>query len=317
LRALNAGSAEEVRPLAGGTDLLPLMKAHIASPNRLVNLKRIPELSRAIEPHAGGIRIGALATLADLEQHPLIGREYELLAQAAASAATPQLRNMATVGGTLLQRPRCWYYRNTHFHCWLKGGDTCHARNGENAFHAVFDTGPCRAVHPSDVACALAALDAEVEIRRPSGVRRLALHDFMMPPTEERRAETMLRAGEVLLGVHVAPLAPGARSIYLKVMDRAAWAFATVSCAAIVQMRAGAVEDIRMVLGGVATVPWPVTLAMQPLLGTRPNDAAIAAAARTALAAAEPLRMNGYKLPLVEALMRRAVRSLTADDVSS
>lgn len=316
LRALREGNADEVRPLAGGTDLLPLMKAQITQPRLLVNLKRVSELPRTIEENAGGIRIGALATLADLEQHPLIGRDYALLAQAAGSAATPQLRNLATVGGTLLQRPRCWYFRNRHFHCWLKGGDSCHARSGENALHAIFDTGPCRAVHPSDVACALAALEATVEIRGPKGSRQLALRDLMIPPAEKRRVETTLQAGEVVLAMHLPPLAPGTGSVYLKVMDRAAWAFATVSCAAIVRMRAGTIEDLRVVLGGVAAVPWSVTAAMQPLVGTRPDEAALAAAARAALADAEPLRMNGYKLPLAEALIRRALRGLTVGDVA-
>jgi xanthine dehydrogenase YagS FAD-binding subunit len=312
LQTLRESTGEEVRPLAGGTDLLPLMKARIVQPRLLVNLKRLAELPRGIDSDASGIRIGALATLADVEQHPLLGRDYAVLAQAAGSAATPQLRNMATVGGTLLQRPRCWYFRSPHFHCWLKGGETCHARDGENAFHAIFDTGPCQAVHPSDVACALAALDAAIEIVGSQGVREVPLHALMAPPAESRRVETTLQADEVVRAVALPPVQPGVRSIYLKSMDRAAWSFATVSCAAIVHMRADGVEDIRVVLGGVAAIPWPVTLAMQPLLGTRPDEAAIAAAARQALADAEPLRMNGYKIPLAEALVRSAVRTLTA-----
>ena len=310
VHALRGSSADAARLLAGGTDLLPLMKARIAAPRLLVSLKRATDLPRSIEADDRGLRIGALATLAEIEQHAGIVHDWPVLAQAAASAATPQLRNMATVGGTLLQRPRCWYFRNERFHCWLKGGAECTARAGENAFHALFETGPCRAVHPSDVACALVALDAQVEVRAAKGTRSIALGAFFAPPTDERRRETMLGAHEVVLAVRVPRPARGTHSVYLKAMDRAAWAFATVSVAAVLRSNTnGLIDEIAVVLGGVAAVPWRVDAA-QALKGVRADDAAIGAVAREALAGADPLRMNAYKVPLAEALIRRALTML-------
>jgi xanthine dehydrogenase YagS FAD-binding subunit len=312
VHALRGASAEEARLLAGGTDLLPLMKAHIAAPRLLVSLKQVADLPRDIVLDAKGLRIGALATLADIERHPDIARQFATLAQAAGTAATAQLRNMATLGGTLLQRPRCWYFRNESFHCWLKGGTECHARGGENGLHALFDTGPCRAVHPSDVACALMALDAQVEVRSARAARSVALREFFAPPSAERRVETLLGAREVVTGVRIPRTAAGFRSIYLKAMDRAVWAFATVSVAAAARVVADRLEDLRVVLGGVAAVPWPVEQALRSIEGTRPDEASIAEAARNALAGAEPLRMNGYKVPLAESLVRRALHALCA-----
>ncbi len=310
VHAMRSASADEARLLAGGTDLLPLMKSHIAAPRLLVSLKRVADLPRDIIVDAEGLRIGALATLADVERHPTIEQSFTALAQAAGSAATPQLRNMATIGGTLLQRPRCWYFRNESFHCWLKGGNECTARDGENGLHALFDTGPCRAVHPSDVACALMALDARVELRTARAARSVPLRAFLAPPTDERRVETTLGAREVVTAVRIPRPASSARSVYLKVMDRAVWAFAVVSVAAFARIESGRFEDLRVVLGGVAAVPWPVEAAVQNLQGVHPDAESIAQAARDAVASAEPLRMNGYKVPLAQNLIRRALHAL-------
>jgi xanthine dehydrogenase YagS FAD-binding subunit len=310
VQAMRGASAEEARLLAGGTDLLPLMKTGVAEPRLLVSLKRVADLPRDIDIDGSDLRIGALATLADIERHPHIGRDFAVLAQAAGSAATPQLRNMATLGGTLLQRPRCWYFRNEAFHCWLKGGDECMARSGENGQHALFETGPCRAVHPSDVACALLALDARVELRSGSATRTVALRDFFAPPTAQRRVETTIGQRDVITAVRVPQPLAGFRSVYLKAMDRAAWAFALVSVAAAARCNDGRLEELRIVLGGVAAIPWRVDQAMSALRDTRPDEEAIATAAREALATAEPLRMNGYKVPLAENLIRRALRIL-------
>jgi xanthine dehydrogenase YagS FAD-binding subunit len=310
MHAMRGAAVDEARLLAGGTDLLPLMKTRIATPRLLVSLKRVVDLPRDIVLDAEGLRIGALATLADIERHPDIVRDFAALAQAAGSAATPQLRNMATLGGTLLQRPRCWYFRNESFHCWLKGGSECTARDGENGLHALFDTGPCRAVHPSDVACALMALDARVELRTARAVRSVPVREFIVPPTDERRVETTLGGREVVTAVWLPRPAAGSRSIYLKAMDRAVWAFAIVSVAASARVESGRCGDLRVVLGGVATVPWPVEEAIRGLQGATPDVESIAQAARDALAGAEPLRMNGYKVPLAQNLIRRALQAL-------
>jgi len=226
------------------------------------------------------------------------------------SAATPQLRNMATLGGTLLQRPRCWYYRNPHFRCWLKGGSECNARAGQNQLHAIFDTGICRAVHPSDVACALALFDAEVCVQAADRKRAVPIGAFIAPPEDARRTETLLGPDELVVSVHVPAPPHGQRSVYLKVMDRAAWAFATVSVAGSMRCENDRIAAVAMVLGGVATVPWPITAHLQSVVGEAPTDAAFAAAARAALADAEPLGMNAYKVALAQSLVRRALRAL-------
>ena len=302
------------RPLAGGTDLLTLMKADIAAPSRLVDIKRVAGLAGGVEETAQGVTLGTLTTLTEIETHPLIKQRYTLLAEAAAVAATPQLRNMATLGGNLLQRPRCWYFRNPRFHCWLKGGDECQARDGENQLHALFGGGPCYAVHPSDLAPALMALDAEVRLRGADGERTLPIAEFFALPVEERRTEAVVSSDELLLSIHIPPLPDGTRSTYLKAMDRKVWAFALAGVAAVIRVGAGRrIEDARLTLSGVAPIPWRAVDAEQQLIGSEASEELFARIAETALAGAEPLEHNAYKLPLARALIRRALTTLTAD----
>jgi xanthine dehydrogenase YagS FAD-binding subunit len=324
-----------VQPLAGGTDLLTLMKADVAAPVRLVNVKRVAELTRGVEETSEGLVIGALTTVADLESNAAVRERYPALAEAVSLAASPQLRNMATIGGNLLQRPRCWYFRNTLFHCWLKGGDECHARDGENEQHALFgydgddgdSTGasapgaeragqgrgsPCVAVHPSDPANALLALDAEVRLRGQDGERTLPLAEFFALPTGDRRTETVIRPDELLLSVRIPAPAEGTRSTYLKAMDRKIWAFALVGVAAVLRVDAGRIADARIVLGGVAPIPWRAVEAERVLAGQPPGDDLFTRAAGAALSDARPLAHNAYKLPLARNLLRRALAALAA-----
>jgi xanthine dehydrogenase YagS FAD-binding subunit len=300
-----------VQPLAGGTDLLTLIKADVAAPSRLVNVKRIAGLRGGIEETADGLVLGALTTLAEIEMSPVVRQRYPVLAEAAAVAATPQLRNMATIGGNLLQRPRCWYFRNPRIHCWLKGGEECQARDGENQFHALIDESPCVAVHPSDLAPALVALDAEVRLRGPDGERRVPLTEFFAPPVDGRRAESVIRSDELVLSVRIPPAPAGARSTYLKAMDRKIWAFALVGAAAVVRMDGRRIAHARLVLGGVAPIPWRVVGAERVLTGGEPSDDLFDRAADEALADATPLRRNAYKVPLAKALIRRALAAIT------
>ncbi|HMQ32449.1 MAG TPA: FAD binding domain-containing protein, partial [Chloroflexaceae bacterium] len=258
------------RPLAGGTDLLTLMKADLVAPGELINIKQVADLPRGISAGAGGLAIGALTTLSAIERDPLVRRDYPALAEAAGLAATPQLRNMATIGGNLLQRPRCWYFRSPDVRCWLQGGDECQARDGENQLHALFDVSPCVAVHPSDLATALVALDAAVRLRGPGGERALPLAELLAPPTDERRTETTLAADELVLSVELPARPEGARGTYLKAMDRKVWAFALVGVAAVLRMGGPGgrrVEEARLVLGGVAPVPWRAAAAEAVLAG--------------------------------------------------
>lgn len=305
-----------VQPLAGGTDLLTLMKADVAAPSRLVNIKRVEGLRAGLEETAEGVTLGALTTLSEIETDPVIRQRYPLLSEAAALAATPQLRNMATLGGNLLQRPRCWYFRNPLFHCWLKGGDDCPAHDGRNQLHALFGGGPCYAVHPSDLAPALLALDATVTVRGQSGERTVPLAELFALPVEDRRTETTIGRDELLLSVQIPALPDGTRSTYFKAMERKVWAFALVGVAALVRLGGPdgrQIEAARLVLGGVAPVPWRVAAAEQELVGAEAGEGLFARAAEVALADAEPLHHNAYKVPLAKSLIRRALTMLTDD----
>jgi xanthine dehydrogenase YagS FAD-binding subunit len=298
------------RFLAGGTDLLPLMKADVVRPTTLVDIKRADGLPNRIEARDGGLVLGALTTLGEIERHPEIGQRYQALAEAVSQAATPQLRNMATIGGNLLQRPRCWYFRSSLFHCWLKGGTECHARDGENQHHALMGESPCVATHPSDAATALIALGASVRLHGSGGERSLAVEELFAEPTDDRRTETVLGPDELLLDVTLPAPTPGARSTYLKAMDRKVWAFALVGVAATLRLDGGTVADARLVLSGVSAIPWRARPAEQALIGERATPELLARAAEIAVANARPLEHNGYKVPLARNLVRRALTDL-------
>lgn len=319
---------ETPRLLAGGTDLITLMKPHLTNPAQLIDIKRLDDLPRGIHETPSGqngeretsgpsVTLGALTTLTEIEQSALLQARYTALAQAAALAATPQLRNMATLGGNLLQRPRCWYFRQEVFHCWLKGGDQCHAYDGQNQHHALFGGGPCYAAHPSDLPAALLALDAGVRLRSQAGERTLSLADFYALPEPARRQETRIADDEIILSVHLPPQPNGARSLYLKAMDRKIWAFALVGVAAAMQVVDGQIAHVRLVLNGVAPIPWRVPAAEQILAGQAPSAALFDQAAEAALAEAKPLAHNGYKVPLARSLITRALTSLAGEHAAA
>ncbi len=299
--------AEQPRLLAGGTDLLTLMKGGIAAPSQLIDIKRLPELDNTIAPSPQGTRIGALTTLAQLEDDPVIRDTHPALAEAAGLAASPQLRNMATIGGNLLQRPRCWYFRNDMVSCWLKGGDDCPARDGENQHHAIFGDSPCVAVHPSDLATALVALGADVRIQGADGERTLPLEEFFVPPTDERRRENVLEQMDVITAITIPNRPASAQSTYLKAMDRKVWAFAQVGVGAMLVIKEQRITEARLVLGGVALAPWRATGAEEILTGAAPERELFERAAQVALEGAAPLSHNGYKVPLAKALITRAL----------
>lgn len=297
------------RPLAGGTDLLTLMKADLAAPEALVAVRRL--LPRGVDAQNGTVTLGAGTLLADIEAHPDLNARFTALAQAAALAASPQLRNMATLGGNLLQRPRCWYFREAAMKCWLKGGDTCLARDGQNQRHAVFGTSPCVAVHPSDLATALCAFDAGLSIRGPSGERTVSLEEFFALPAEDRRTENTLGSHELILSISVPAHPPETRSIYLKAMDRAAFSFALVAVAAVVRLSPERrIGHARIVLGGVAPIPWRARAAEAVLLGQEATRERIRDAAAAAVAGAVPLRLNAWKITLARALVERSLNAL-------
>lgn len=310
--ALLANDSAAARPLAGGTDLLTLMKGEIVAPDHLVDIKRLTDLTDEIAVTEHGLEIGALATLAELETDPFVTGLAPALAQAAGLAATPQLRHMATIGGNLLQRPRCWYFRDAQVPCWLKGGADCPAREGENQLHALFDESPCVAVHPSDPATALVALDAEIVVRGPSGERAVPADEFFRAPDDARRTENTLGDNELITAVRIPTRPDGTRSTYLKAMDRKVWAFALVGVAVSIAVTDGAISHARIVLGGVANTPRRAREAEQALIGLRASDEAIAQAADAAVAGAQALEHNAYKIPLARALVVQALDACLA-----
>jgi xanthine dehydrogenase YagS FAD-binding subunit len=296
------------RPLAGGTDLLTEMQADIVAPERLVSLQRLPGL-RGVTKNAGGLRIGALTTLSDLERNPDVrDGPYAALALAARSAASPQLRNAATIGGNLLQDARCWYYRGP-FNCWLKGGEECYARNGEHHLHTLFQQSPCVAPQPGDPATALLALDAQVNIQGTDGARSIALLDLLAPPTDTRRKLHTLGPSELIVGLTL-PERNGWRSVYHKAMERAVYAFALAGVAAAVRMDGEKVAEARIALGGVANTPVPAETAAASLIGQPLTQETIAIAAARAIDGAQPLPQTTYKQELVVRMVTAALQAL-------
>jgi xanthine dehydrogenase YagS FAD-binding subunit len=300
------------RPLAGGQDLLTTMKDYVTRPTRLVNLKGIRGLDRVEGTAAKGLHVGALVTLAALEEHPEVRAAFPGLAEAAGSVASPQIRNLGTVGGNLCQRPRCWYFRLENVVCIKKGGDTCYAAAGQNKYNAIFGGGPSYIVHPSDLAPMLAALGASARIRGPRGERTVALGDFFTLPSQGNvRRENVLANDEILLEVTLPPAAAGLRSTYLKFKEKESMDFAMSAVAAAgVPGPNGSLGDVRIVLGGVAPVPWRAAKAEAYVSGRPLTPEVLAETARLALDGAEPLEHNAYKVPLTQTLVRRALARL-------
>ncbi len=298
--------------LAGGTDLIGLIRSGLAEPDRLVDLTGIDGLRGWTREKGKGLRIGALTPLSELETSPQLRKLAPMIAESLREAATPQLRNMGTVGGNLLQRNRCWYFRDEAVPCWLKGGTRCFAAEGENRYHAILGAADCVMVAPSDLAPALIAYDAEVELASSIGRRSVKLGQFFVTPSGRQRKEHAIRRGELITSVRIADSALERRGTFIKAMDRKAWSFALVSVAAAARVRDGKAHDVRIVLGGVAPVPWRVPAAEKPLEGGALDDNACLAAADAILAGAQPLRDNGYKVTLARELIRRALRSLVA-----
>lgn len=306
LLANKGGSA---RIIAGGTDILGELKEGVISPTMLVSVANIPVL-QSIAVDTESVRIGAAATLADIEAHPHINSDYAALAQAAASVATPQIRNVGTLGGNVCQRPRCWYYRSPLFDCRKKGGECCFAHDGANKFHAIFGGAVCPAVHPSDTAVALLALGADAVIASASGERILPIARFFAPPEVDVRYENVLRAGEALTAVRIPKRAAGFRSVYLKAKERQAMDFALASVALALDVSGGRIGGARIALGGVAPVPYTAREAASALDGRRVSDVDADRIGRIAVQDAKPLSDNGYKVRLAAGLVARAVRTL-------
>jgi xanthine dehydrogenase YagS FAD-binding subunit len=298
----------KVSIIAGGTDLLGEMKDNLASPERLVPVRHLTEL-QGIKATSSGLRIGAATLLADVVENPMVQERAALLAMAAGKIGTPQIRNMGTIGGNLCQRPRCWYYRN-NFPCYKHGGNTCFSAAGENDYHAILEGGPSYIVHPSDSAPALVALGATAHISTGSRERTVPMEKFFVTPRENVRRENVLQANEILTAIDVPTAPAGAKAVYVKEMVREIWDFALCSVAAMVTVKNGVVADVRIVLGGVAPIPYRALKAEAALTGKPLTEANATAAGVAATDGARPLGKNGYKVPLTQAIVKRALLSL-------
>ena len=293
---------------AGGIDLLDQLKEHLLEPSRVVDLRSVSGLDEIVALPDGGLRIGAAVTLAKVAAHGTIRRTHAALAEACGSAASPQIRNVATIGGNVLQRPRCWYYRLESTKCLKKGGDVCFAIAGENRYHVIFGGGPAYAPHPSSAAVALVAYRAAFLVEGPKGTRAVPAEEFFVLPERDPTRENVLRPDEILLAIELPPTA--AKSAYAEIRERAGFDWPLVSAAVALSVEGGVVADARVVLGQIATIPWRSTAAEKALVGKPVGESLAEAAGRAAVLGAEPLSDNGYKVELTAALVRRVVASL-------
>lgn len=294
----------EVMMIAGGTDLLSELKEYIETPKTLVNLKTLPGMD-SISATASGLKIGALATVADIAMHPTIQQHYTVLAQAAASVATPQIRNVGTLGGNLCQRPRCWYYRDETVNCLKKGGDICYAVNGLSKYHAILGGDPVYIVHPSDIAPALIALNASLKIAGPEGEKTLKVEEFFTLPAANPFRENVLEPNEIVVEVQVPQPKPNTKSFYLKAREKGAPDFALASVAGVFEMMGKTCQTASVVLGGVAPAPWRSAEAETALTGKMINESVSMKAGAEAVKDAQPMNDNVYKVSLTQNLVSR------------
>jgi xanthine dehydrogenase YagS FAD-binding subunit len=308
------GDRESCIVKAGGIDVLDLLKEGLLTPAKIVNLKQVPNLDTIVEEESGGVRIGAMVTLAAAATHPLLCQRFAALAEALSNSASPQIRNVATLGGNLLQRPRCWYFRSHAYHCLRKGGGHCFAISGENQYHAIFNNMPCAIVHPSTAATMLVALNATVELRSGrDAARQLPLEEFFVPPERDIQRENDLRPHEILTAIHLPKPAADLRVAYIRQGEKDSfdWPLADVAVTLDIDS-AGVCRNAALILGAAAPVPHRAKAAELVLKGSRISNDIAVQAARAALDGASPLAKNGYKLPLFETLVRRAILQASA-----
>ena len=310
---LAAGQQADAKFIAGGTDLLQLMKDHVERPQHLVDLEGLPLDTFSIGDD--GARIGALVRMSDLADDPGLRQQYPVVTEALLASASPQVRNMATIGGNLLQRTRCGYFRDVGFAACNKRqpGSGCGAILGLNRLHAVLGGSDfCVATHASDLAVALAALDATIEVQGGNGARAVPINEFYLLPANTPQRETVLAPGEIITAVLVPPPGSGERSHYLKLRDRASFEFALVSAAVVVAVEDGRIRRARVAMGGVGTKPWRLPAVEAALAGTAVTQEALTSAAAHAAEGARPLNENGFKVPLMQRALARALLNVTA-----
>jgi xanthine dehydrogenase YagS FAD-binding subunit len=304
--ALDQLSSSGARVSSGGTDLLGCLRDAVFDVEKVVSLSNIEDLGGIRETSEGGLRIGAMTTITEVAENDWILQRYPGLAQAAGEVASPQLRNQGTLGGNLCQRPRCWYFRGD-FHCSKKGGDQCYAVDGENQYHCIFGGSACFIVHPSDTAPALVALGGSVKIVGRGGERSVPLEEFYILPEVDHEKENVLEPGEIVTEVFLPPMGEGWQSSYRKVRERGSWDFALASVALALRSEGGRVREARIVLGGVAPIPWRSKTAEEALTGRRIDEGRARRVGEAAVKNAEALDYNGYKIPLVKGVVEEAL----------
>jgi xanthine dehydrogenase YagS FAD-binding subunit len=305
----NAANGRETTIVkAGGIDLLDLLKENLLAPTKLVSLKDIAGLAIVTE-QVGGLRIGSMVTLANLAANPVVRQRYPALADALQDSASPQIRNVATLGGNLLQRPRCWYFRAAEYHCLRKGGGHCFAIAGENQYHAIFDNQSCAIVHPSTAATVLVALGATLELVNNEGAARtILLEDFLVSPDRDLQRENDLKPQEILTAILLPAPPAGLRMAHLKQGEKDSFDWPLADVAVALNFNGdGGCKSAAIILGAAAPMPYRAKAAENILIGRQLDEAAAGEAGRAALTGATPLTKNAYKLPLFETLVRRTI----------
>lgn len=303
-----------VRFLAGGTTLIDLMKLNVATPSRVLDINRLP-LDKVESTPDGGLKIGATVRNSDLANHPTVQRDYSVLSQAILAGASPQLRNMATTAGNLLQRTRCVYFRDTAMPCNKREpGTGCSAINGFNRSLAILGTSEhCIANHPSDMCVAMAALEATIHIQGPKESRAVPIGDFHLLPGDTPHRETILNPDDLITHVTLPPPVGASKQLYLKLRDRASFEFALVSAAIVLNVTAGTITRARIALGGVGAKPWRCTEAETALEGQSANPISFQTAADIALRNAKPQSENAFKVELAKRCVAHALKMAASD----
>lgn len=309
IRTLSSGGGT-AQICAGGTDILGRLKDGVDSPDKLVCLNTLPEM-RYIHESNDGVRIGALASLSAIEEHPLIRKSFPLLVQALYVTAAPQIRNQATLGGSICQRPRCWYLRGP-FDCLRKGGAKCFAVDGENKYHAILGGHLCYIVHPSDSATALVALNASAKIQGSKGEKTVPLDKFFVGPEVNILKENILEDDEILTEIFIPMPSAGARGSFSKSRERQSYDFALASAAVQCTLKSGVCAEVRVVLGGVAPIPWRSSEAEDEVRGKRLDQKTIDRAAAAAVQKAKPMAQNAYKVDLTRQLVSKSLSQILA-----
>jgi len=292
---------------AAGTDLLDLIKEGVVAPDQVIDLSRIPGLDQLTYSTNDGLEIGPMVTLAQLAESKEVKAHYPALYESAAHAATPQIRNMATMGGNLMQRPRCWYFRSKAHHCRKKGGTTCFAQIGQNQFHGIFNTNVCPCVHPSSLATALVAYEGSVELTGPEGKRVVPLEEFFTASEVEVTCENVAGSQEIITNIILPAVGKETKAFYIKQGQRESYDWSMGDVAVVLKMNGNRCDDARVVFGAASSIPLRRKKAEEVIKGKRINEKLIESAAEASVEGATPLAQNAYKVPLFKVLVRRTI----------